>query len=165
MQNKKKKAIATGTVVALLGAGTAYAYWTTSGEGEGDASTRAGNPDALTITQVSEPTAMYPGDSAQGINFTVKNEGNESYQVSGVEGWLTVATAADETGDCDASDYKLNGVPGADADNKEDLTFVAKELVAGGTQGGSTTIQFNNKSDANQDACKGAAVTIHYLAS
>lgn len=163
MQNKKKKAIATGTVVALLGAGAAYAYWTTSGEGEGDASTRAGNPDALTITQVSEPTAMYPGDSAQGINFTVKNEGNESYNVSGVKGWLTVAE--ENAGTCDASDYKLNGVAGADAANKQDLTFVAKELVAGGTQGGSTTIQFNNKSDSNQDACKGAAVTIHYLAS
>jgi hypothetical protein len=165
MRNNKKAAVIGGTVLALTAGGVAYAYWTTTGEGTGTAGTRAGNDAALTVTQVSELAPMYPGDNAQGVNFTVKNEGSEYYKAQAVHGYITVAEAADApAGECTATDYLFNGVSGADIDNQELLTFVAKDLAPGGTQGGSTTIKFNNTGE-NQDACKGAVVTIHYLAS
>lgn len=158
-KNTKKIVVASGTVAALTVGGVAFAYWTTTGSGTGSATTRGGNDTALSVTQVSQLSAMYPGDSAQGVNFTVKNEGSEYYKAQTVKGWIST----DKVG-CTAADYKFNGVAGADETHQETLTFVAKDLAPGGTQGGSTTIQFNNTAD-NQDACKGAAVTIHYVAS
>ena len=39
------------------------------------------------------------------------------------------------------------------------------DLAPAATTTGTFTMQFNNKADANQNACKGAAVTITYVAS
>ena len=156
---KKTAAVVTAGVLGLATAGGAYAYWTSNGAGTGSASTRSGATDIFLVTGgVAE--AMYPGDSAQTATATVKNVGSEKYKVQGVSAYLTT----DKVG-CDGSDYKLNGsaAPSTSA-QAVSLGLTATDLAPTATTTVDFTVQFNNKA-TNQDACKGAAVTIHYIAS
>ena len=156
---KKTAAIVTAGVLGLATAGGAYAYWTSNGGGTGSASTRSGATDVLLVTG-GVANAMYPGDSAQTATATVKNVGTESYKVLGVSAYLT----NDKVG-CDGSDYKLNGTaaPSTSA-TAVSLDLTAVDLAPAATTTVDFTLQFNNKA-TSQDACKGAAVTIHYIAS
>ena len=161
-KNHKKKAAAAGTIVALVGAGAAFAYWTTTGSGTGTASTTAGAAAAASVTS-DALTAMYPGDSAQNVRINVKNTSTtQKAYVSGLAAWVTT----NQTG-CDGDDFLLNGdvAPSAQADAAP-INWTAVEIAADTTVSETdNTIQFNNKPTTDQGACKGAAVTIHYLAS
>lgn len=157
-----KKTIAAGTVLALGTAGVAYAYWSTTGSGTGSGSTTAGDNAAATVTN-DGLAAMYPGDSVQDLVVKVTNTStSQQAYVSGVQAWVTTDKA-----NCDGSNFLLNGAaaPSAAAE-KVALVWTAREINAGATAAQATgnTIQFNNKA-AEQNACKGAAVTVHYTAS
>jgi hypothetical protein len=155
----KRTAIVGGTVAALIGGGVAFAYWTTSGSGEGTGSTTAGSINSLSFDQTAL-TDMYPGDEEQDLTVTVTNTATESAYVSTVKAYITT----DKVG-CTGADFLLGGAAApSDAANAVALTWEAQDLVAGGFTDASSTIQFNNQ-NAPQDACKSAAVTIHYLAS
>jgi hypothetical protein len=52
-----------------------------------------------------------------------------------------------------------------DAASAVSLNVTPIDLVPADTTTKTFTMQFNNKSATNQDACKNAAVTIHYIAS
>ena len=69
---------------------------------------------------------------------------------------------------CDGSDYLINGNPvTGDATTPTPLTWTAVELNSGGAASSTSTIQFNNKTGldgVNQDACKGATLTLNYVA-
>ena len=156
---KKTAAIITAGVLGLATAGGAYAYWTTNGGGTGAASTAAGASNVFLVTG-GVADAMYPGDSAQTATATVKNTATETYKVLGVSAYVTT----DRSG-CDGTDYKLNGAPApTSAATAVSLNVTPVELAANATTTVDFTLQFNNKA-TNQDACKGAAVTLHYIAS
>lgn len=160
MQKNKKKAAAAGTILALIGGGAAYAYWTTSGSGTGAGSTTAGQTGNLTFTQ-DALTAMYPGDTPQTLKVKVKNVSSENAYVSTVKAFITT----DKQG-CTGADYLLGGTaaPSA-AEGARALTWTAQDLAkTDGNADATSTIQFNN-TGANQDACKGAKVTVNYIAS
>ena len=91
-KNNKKKAAAAGTIVALVGAGAAFAYWTTTdtGTGAGDATTGVANQ--LSFDQ-NELNAMFPGDTAQNLTVTVTNDATENAYVSTVKGYITTDKA------------------------------------------------------------------------
>lgn len=163
MRNKKKlAALATGALV-LGSAGVAYAYWTTTGTGTGAGTTTAGASDTLTFTQAAL-SHMYPGDSSQPLSVVVKNDKNaptQSVYVSTVKAYITTDAGAD----CDGSNFSLGGaVDAVDADHAVTMTWVAQDLDVNDSDAATSTIRFNNKA-TDQDACKSAAVTIHYLAS
>jgi hypothetical protein len=148
-----------GTAIAIATAGTAYAYWTTTGTGTGTGTTAAGNAAALTVTG-NVTDAMYPGDSAQTVTATVTNTGTETYKVQALKAYVTT----DKQG-CTGADYLLNTAAAPSTDTAAvDLGLTAASLAHNGTTTKTFTMQFNNTT-SNQDACKGAAVTIHYLAS
>lgn len=167
MRNKKKiAALATGALV-LGSAGVAYAYWTTTGSGTGSGSTTAGAA-TLTLTQnpneAGEATAldaMYPGDEPQPLVVRVTNSSDtDSFLVSTVSAWVST----DKTG-CNADDFRINGGEAGDETSPSALTWAPVELAAGASDDTvGDTIQFNNKG-TEQNACKGATVTVHYLAS
>ncbi|WP_112243732.1 hypothetical protein [Kribbella monticola] len=155
MRNKKKIILA-GVAVAVIGAGSAFAYWSTSGSGTGSGATSAGASN-LAITQSTVFNDFYPGDSAQTISGTVKNNAtNSAYVTSVTVSIASVTQAAGAVGTCDSSDYTL-ATP---------VMPVASDIAAGGSHGFTgATLKFNNKLDANQDGCKGATVNLSYAAS
>jgi hypothetical protein len=168
---KKQAAVVAAATVAAVGAGTVgYAYWSTTGSGTGTASTDSGAA-SLTFAQ-SQIAAMYPGDAAQSFSVTVTNTAGNSAYVGHVKAYLTVAQANGATGTCSAGDYKLGttatnvaAAPGTAA-SAIDLNWTAQELAkTSGHADATGYIQFNDSSTANQDGCKGATVTVNYLAS
>jgi len=145
-----------GAALVVATAGTAYAYWSTSGNGVGSATTDAGTAD-LTVTQVSAPTNMAPGVPAGSFAVDVTNNANATVKVNQVVVSISSITApnADATHTCTAADYSLSGT----------LTTGAASLAKNGVAhftGGS--LGFNNTAN-NQDGCKGATVNLAYAVS
>src|SRR5689334_20627842 len=68
-------------VVAVAAIG-AYAYWTTSGSGDGSAAT--GTTADVTVTQVGTVSALRPGGSAQAVNFKITNPQSTKQYVGSV---------------------------------------------------------------------------------
>jgi hypothetical protein len=155
MRRFTKKQYLVAGVAALVIAGTAgsaIAYWSTSGTGTGSASTSAGASD-LTITQTSTIAAMHPGDTAQTITGTVTNNAANSAYVNTVT--VSIASVTPVAGTCDATDYTL-ATP---------VMTVAQDVAAGGSANFSgATLKFNNKL-TNQDGCKGATVNLAYASN
>jgi hypothetical protein len=152
-------AVVAGGTAALLGVGVAFAYWTTSGSGEGSAATTAGVVDQLSFDQAAVAD-MYPGDSSQPLTVTVTNDASESAYVTTVKAYITT----DKSG-CTGADFLLGGAAApSTAGTAVALVWTAQDLIAGGSDEATSTIQFNN-TGANQDACKEAVVTINYVAS
>lgn len=149
---KKRKIVATAVVaLALLGvASGAFAYWTNAGSGTGSAST--GTTSSITVNQTSTVSGLAPGLAAQALSGNFDNPNSGPVYVASV---TAVVSSTDKVG-CGATDYTIAG------------TATVAASVAAGTAVGSwsgLTIQFNNKAGTNQDACKGAAVTITYTAN
>jgi hypothetical protein len=148
----KKRALL-GIVASLAIAAVAIAYWTAGGSGEGTAPVDA-TTNALTATQTTVLTDMYPGDSAQTISGTVANSNNEKIYVADVVASIdSVDQAAGAVGSCDASDFTLASAT---------MPVGAEANGGGGTVPFTgATIKFNNKA-SNQDGCKGATVNLAY---
>jgi hypothetical protein len=161
--NKKLAVAASVASIVALGAGTAVAYWTTTGSGTGTDTAHAGDTAAIAVSDnFAGLAAMYPGDSVQILKVKATNNATEvTYKVQGIKAYITT----DANAACDGSNFKLNGSPApSTAESAVALTWTAVELAKGASAEVNQTIQFNNTAD-NQDACKGAKVTIHYAAS
>ena len=151
--SKTKKIVVTlvvaGAVVA--GSGAAYAYWTTTGSGNGTVTSATNAP--ITAVQTSVITTMAPGVAPQILsgNFTNPN----SFLVKVATVTAVIGTPTGGTGGCLATDFVLGGtIPMAPN----------AEIPAGTAQGAwsGTTIAFNDLSGTNQDRCKGVTVPITY---
>jgi hypothetical protein len=157
MLKTRRSRITALALIALLAVGSgAYAFWTAGGSGSGSAS--AGDSVALTVNQTTVLTAMYPGDSAQTISGTFDNLNGGPIRVNTVTasiGAVTKAVGA-PAGTCDATDFTLANA----------AMTVNAEVAVGSAVGAWTgaTIRFNNKA-TNQDACKGATVSLAYTIS
>jgi hypothetical protein len=164
--SRKQKLVAVATTAAAVtaGVGVGYAYWTTTGTGTGSASTSDGESAAFAVSG-DVPNAMYPGDSPQTITATVKNNGTANYTVQSLTAYLTI-DSTHATAGCTAGDYLLNGTAASgNSASPDDLGITSKDLAPGGTQTVTYTLQFNNKTDTNQNYCEGADVTVNYAAS
>ena len=166
MNMRKKIAATAAAIVVVGGAGVATAWWSTTGSGTGSAATTAGVASKLDFTTTAI-TAMYPGDVAQPLVVKVTNTDlKETVRVASVSAYITTDKAG-----CDGDDFKIrigaNGTPApapSTLATAVQLSWTAQELAAGGfASTASDTIQFNNKAE-NQDACKGATVTLNYSA-
>ena len=154
--NRRQRIAAGVTALVLVGSGTAaFAYWTSTGQGTGSGSTTAGASNLSIAGDVS--TALYPGQAAQNFTATVTNNADNNAQVAGLTAYVTT----DKTG-CDGSDYSING---SSAASPVALNWTAVDLAKGASQDSVNTIQFNNKANSNQDACKGATLTLHYASN
>lgn len=138
------------TVGTLFVGGAAFAYWTTTGAGTGSAST--GTNAAVVVNQTSTVSGLAPGLAAQSLSGDFDNANAGPVYVAAV---TATVTGTDKVG-CDSTDYTIAG-----------SATVNAQVPAGNGVGAWTglTIQFNNKTGANQDACKNAVVDIAYSAS
>ena len=152
--SKRTLALTAATTVAV--SGVAFAYWTAGGSGTGTAA--SGSTVPITVNQTSAVTALAPGLPAQTLSGTFTNTNDGPVYVGTVTVSISSVTkaAGAPAGTCDATDYTV-----------ADATPINAEVPSGTGVGSWTgaTIQFNNKADVNQDACKGATVNLAYTVS
>lgn len=148
---KSKKAIALGVVAALVVAAAAYAYWTANGTGSGTAS--VGTDSGVTIENVSISGNLYPGHDLTVNGDVLNNSADSPVQVDKVVADTSTANPSGVSvdsshADCNTSDFTFDDVS------------VAQEIPESGTQGFSGTLHMAD-TGSNQDACKGATLTLH----
>jgi hypothetical protein len=152
---KRRGMLPAGIAAALVVAGAAFAFWTGNGSGSGSGSAATG-VSALTANQATTLAAMYPGDSAQTISGDFDNSNSGPVYVSTVTVSISGVTkaAGAPAGTCDATDFTLANA----------AMSVGGEVAAGTGEGSFTgaTLKFNDKPATNQDACKGATVSLSY---
>ncbi|WP_309710168.1 hypothetical protein [Pseudolysinimonas sp.] len=155
----KKRLLAAGIVTAILlgGAGTAYAYWTNTGSGVGEADT--GTNSSITVVQTSVVTNIRPGSGTHALSGNFNNPNSGSVFVASVS--VSIGTIVDALGDpivgCEADDYVIAGSP----------VTVNANVPAGNGQGSwsGATIAFVNEAAENQDGCKNATVNLVYTSN
>jgi hypothetical protein len=154
MRKFTKKRIALGALGLLVAVGAAFAYFTTTGEGEGSA--EVGTSSALTIT-AEVPTKLYPGTTSE-VKFKVDNpsKGHQyvnTVTLTGVEAFEEPAHENPVAG-CQSSWFKMPAVS-AEQD-------VPAETETSLTQKG--TLEFENKAES-QDACKNAYLVANFTSN
>jgi hypothetical protein len=152
MLNKKTAAIV--SVLFLIAAGGAYAYFTQSGTGSGTAATGSGT--GITVNQTSTPANLTPGSTPLALSGTFTNTNSGSVGVATITATVTSVTGSVGTPACTATDYAIAGSPLA-----VNATIAAGTGVGGWGGGGTLTIAMVDKV-TNQDACKGATANITY---
>ena len=156
IRRKRSRAIVFGLVAALVVAGAAIAFWTSTGTGQGTAT--VGTSSGLPISAVTFGNTLYPGGKSP-VSFTITNSSANSA--------ITVNQVAADTS---FGATGVTGLPGGCL--AADFTFptftVNQSIPAGGTlnvtvptAGG---LAFANTA-VNQDACKGASPVLHLKAS
>ena len=142
--NKKLVAAGVGTALALALGGVALAYWTTTGAGTGSASNSSGG-GAVTLHAIFAP-GIAPGQE-KAVQYTADNANSYSTKVGALTVTDITADAAHST--CVMADFHATALT-------ENVTVAPG---ATGVEVGTGVLTFENTA-ANQDACKGAIVTI-----
>ena len=156
IRRKRSRTFVFGLIAALVVAGAAIAFWTSTGTGQGTAT--VGTDSGLPISAVTFGNTLYPGGKSP-VSFTITNSSANSA--------ITVAQVAADTS---FGATGVTGLPGGCL--PADFTFptftVNQSIPAGGTlnltvptAGG---LAFANTA-VNQDACKNAAPVLHLKAS
>jgi hypothetical protein len=138
----KKRAVVLGAVAVLAVAGVAIAFWTTTGAGEGSGKVASSNGTLVLHGSISNE--LTPGSTSP-VTFTVDNGGSSSLQV----GTVHAVVSTDKVG-CEVSDFTI-------ADTVENQTIAPESSGVALANNGS--IEMADTSE-NQDACKGAAITL-----
>jgi hypothetical protein len=155
VKNRRFIPVAIALVAVIAVSGVAYAYWTAGGTGTGTGSMAPAA--SVTVTQVNTLTGMFPGDAAQTTQVTVHNpSATQPVHVTTVS--ISNVTT-DKTG-CTVADFSVGAAV-------TPWTAAGTDIATGGTTAtvAGPTIHFFNDTTRNQDACKGAAVTLTYLVS
>ncbi|MCU1657695.1 MAG: hypothetical protein JWO57_2351 [Pseudonocardiales bacterium] len=146
----KKQYLAAGAAAVIIagGAGTAFAYWTTSGSGTGSGTAATAN-GTLGLHASFASDTLTPGNSVP-VSFTADNTNSSDLQVGTVHTVVTTTPAVDATGTCNASWFSV-----ADVTENQVITHNTSgtALATGGT------LVFA-ESGTNQDGCKGATITL-----
>jgi len=141
---KKRVVVSTLVVLALAGSGIAVAYWTASGTGSIAATASSGGTITLSGSVVS---GIAPGLS-KAVSFTASNATSSAITVGNVS--LTGVTVDAGHSSCDVADFSM-------------ATVTENQSVAAGASnvalsvGGSFAMA---NTAVNQDACKGATLTL-----
>jgi hypothetical protein len=143
-RSKKWLATAAGVVTVGVAATAAFAYFTTTGSGDGSAT--VGTSSELTLHGTTD-VALYPGTDAT-VSFTVDND-SPGHQWVGTITLDSVSTDAAHAG-CVMTDFTMD-----DVDASQDVPN------GDGTVIGETGILEMANTAVSQDACKDAPLTLH----
>lgn len=140
MTNRNKiKALATSAALVAVSGGAAFAYWSTTGSGYGTAGAATGTtPVSITVTFDKD---IAPGGTKD-IQYSASNPNSSSTTVTLDRAVVTA------TGSCDATWFAASVPTGTTT------------IAAGATASlGTGTLTFADTA-TNQDACKGATITV-----
>ncbi|HSE72822.1 MAG TPA: hypothetical protein VLA97_18805 [Nocardioidaceae bacterium] len=149
MQNKKRAALVTGTTLALVGGGIAFAAWTSTGTGTG--SVTAGSEVDLTVEQsdTEAVSGLFPTGSKT-ITISVTNPNPYAVELDTLA-WDGGVVA--DNSECDTTSVTAELAPGqALGDRIASDGTVSKEFVV------------SMAADADPD-CQGATFTLDFDAS
>lgn len=144
MSFTKSRKIALGTIAAVAIAGLAYGYWTGSGSGTGTGT--AGTSGTATITGTVAP-GISPG-TAEAVSFTAANPSDSPIQVSTVS--LTGIAPDAGHAACVTADFSMANVT---ENHQVPAGATVEPLPVNGS------LVYANTA-VNQDACKGATLTL-----
>lgn len=135
-------------VLALAGAG-AYAYWTSSGEGTGTVKASSAGASFEVSSTLAEN--LYPGGSAA-VTVKVKDtDANQNEYLTKLEAEVKETSVAE----CKKEWFEVTPA------SQEPKVVVAH----GETKEYTVTLKMKEEAAVNQNACKGASVTLKYKAS
>jgi hypothetical protein len=144
-KSKIVAAVATTAVVALGGT-AAFAYFTTTGSGGGNATVGSASNWGVTVDSVTGGP-LFPGSGTEHVSYTVTNQSNGPVRLN----LVTAAINSDGNGDvgavnCKSAWFNISNLSGQ----------AAGVLGAGGTNTGSFDITMTDTA-AVQDACQNTA--------
>ena len=155
--SRLKKTIVVVSIAALSlgGAGVAFAYWTSTGSGTGEATT--GDPATFVVAgQASEDPPLTPGGPSQTVPFTVTNPGPGTLFFGSATVIIADENGApwEPFGECLAADYTAT------------ITTqpASGQLAAEDAVGGVVTVTMANTL-VSQDDCQGQTVPLYFTAS
>jgi hypothetical protein len=144
---KNKRALTVLGVIAVLAvAGIAVAFWTASGSGSGTGTVASSNGSLVLHGSIAP--GLTPGGE-EAVSFTADNTNSSSLQVGTVKAVVSIDEEHAEAG-CEASDFSV-------ADTAENQTIPANTSGVALANDGSITMA---DTEANQDACKGATISL-----
>lgn len=149
MRSKRTLRFALGAIAAIAITGVAYAYWTGTGSGTGTGT--VGTSSTVTITGTVAP-GIAPGTSRP-VSFTAENADTAAVQVTTVH-LDGVSVDAGHSG-CTVDDLSMANV----TENHEVPAGATAEVLP---EDGS--LVYANTA-VNQDACKGATLTLSLTSS
>ena len=146
---KTRLAIGGAVLVAAMIATAAFAYWTGSGEGSGTVKASSGGAAFEVSSSLAE--GLYPGGSAA-VMVKVKDvEASQSEYLTKLE------AEVEKTSVTECKKEWFEATPASQE---------PKVLIAHGeTKEYAVTVKMKEEALVNQNACKGASVTLHYKAS
>ncbi|HEX3392022.1 MAG TPA: hypothetical protein VHS55_05630 [Solirubrobacteraceae bacterium] len=130
----------------LAVAGGAFAYWTTTGSGEGSGKVATSNGTLALHGVITEE--LTPGGESP-VTFTAENTNSSSLQVGTIHAVVSIDTSHASAG-CKASDFTIG-------DTHENQVIPAKSAPVALSNNGSISMADTAE---NQDACKGATITL-----
>jgi hypothetical protein len=143
---KKRNVLILGAVAVLAVAGIAVAYWTTTGSGSGSGSVATSNGTLVLHGTITGE--LTPGSSSP-VTYTADNGNSSSEQVGTVKAVVSIDEEHAKNG-CLASDFTL-------PDTGESQVIPANSSGVALTHSGSISMA---DTSANQDACKGATISL-----
>jgi hypothetical protein len=147
---KRRAFLALTAALVVAVAGGAYAYFTTSGTGTGTAS--VGSSSAVTL-HATVTGSLYPGTSSP-VSFTVDNPSAGKQRV----GTITLSSITVDASHTECSTTITGATP--------DFTMAAVAVNATFANGNGQAVTPTgslamNETNANQDKCQGATLTLH----
>lgn len=171
MLTKKRALVSLATLGVMAVAGVAFAYFTSTGTGEGEANVGTSKPLEIKGTNAS---TLYPGTSSV-VSFTVSNpgEGHEQLGTIHLAGIVAcIATGVAAQGKCPENQHEVTECEDVEtgASNSELKDFYMKDVVANqdiaGKAIGTTVTEKGslvmNDLASSQDACKEAKLTLSF---
>jgi predicted ribosomally synthesized peptide with SipW-like signal peptide len=149
--NIKKSRLAFAVVVLVLGmvGAAAFAYWTSSGEGSGTVKSNYAGASFEVSSGLVEN--LYPGGSAT-VTVKVKDaDANQNEFLTKLEAEVKETSVAE----CKKEWFEVTPA------SQEPKVVVAH----GETKEYTVDLKMKEEAAVNQNACKGASVTLHYKAS
>ncbi len=152
----RRSAAVAVVVLGLIGAGVAFAAWTSTGTGDTNTAT-AGTATGLTVNAGAAVTGLYPTKSVV-LNPTVTNGNTYPVKLMTVSVNSVKADATHETAGCTVA------VSGASATAPSAAVINALPVIAAG--GNSAALPITVSLSASSDnACQGAAFTVNFTAT
>lgn len=157
--SRKRGAAALVVIAVLAVAGGAYAYFTSSGSGNGAAT--VGSASNFTVTpQTATGGPLLPGAGSETINYTVTNPSSAGHQNLSA---TTASVAADGSGNVIQGGTAVSGCK-ASWFSAANSGPAAADLAPGGTATGSVVVTMTDAA-VSQDSCQGVSPQILITAS